>query len=54
MAKLTHKILVDGGVSLLTGLHIGGNNMGMEVGGVNATVIRNPVITGQPYIPAVH
>jgi len=50
MAKLTHKILVDGRITLLTGLHIGGNNMGMEVGGVNATVIRNPV-TGEPYIP---
>jgi len=50
MAKLTHKIIVDGRITLLTGLHIGGNNMGMEVGGVNATVIRNPV-TGEPYIP---
>lgn len=50
MAKLTHKIIVEGRITLLTGLHIGGNNMGMEVGGVNATVIRNPV-TGEPYIP---
>lgn len=50
MAKLTHKIVVEGRITLLTGLHIGGNNMGMEVGGVNATVIRNPV-TGEPYIP---
>jgi len=50
MPKLTHKIIVQGRITLLTGLHIGGNNMGMEVGGVNATVIRNPV-TGQPYIP---
>lgn len=50
MAKLTHKIVIEGRITLLTGLHIGGNNMGMEVGGVNATVIRNPV-TGEPYIP---
>ena len=50
MVKLTHKIVVEGRITLLTGLHIGGNNMGMEVGGVNATVIRNPV-TGEPYIP---
>ncbi len=50
MAKLTHKIVVEGRITLLTGLHIGGNNMSMEVGGVNATVIRNPV-SGEPYIP---
>jgi CRISPR-associated protein Csm3 len=50
MAKLSDKIVVKGKITLLSGLHIGGNNMGMEVGGVNATVIRNPV-TGEPYIP---
>ena len=50
MSKLTDKIIVEGRITLLTGLHIGGNNMSMEVGGVNATVIRNPV-TGEPYIP---
>ncbi|MBK6930732.1 MAG: type III-A CRISPR-associated RAMP protein Csm3 [Saprospirales bacterium] len=48
--KLKNKIEIKGRVTLLTGLHIGGNNLGMEVGGVNATVIRNPV-TGIPYIP---
>lgn len=50
IAKLSHKIVVEGKITLLTGLHIGGNNMGMEIGGVNATVLRNPV-SGQPYIP---
>jgi len=50
IAILSHKIVVEGKITLLTGLHIGGNNMGMEVGGVNATVLRNPV-SGQPYIP---
>lgn len=50
MAKLSEKIVVKGKITLLSGLHIGGNNMGMEVGGVNATVVRNPV-TGEPYIP---
>jgi len=48
--KLANKIEIKGRITLLTGLHIGGNNLGMEVGGVNATVIRNPV-TGIPYIP---
>ncbi len=50
MARLSAKIVVKGKITLLSGLHIGGNNMGMEVGGVNATVVRNPV-TGEPYIP---
>jgi CRISPR-associated protein Csm3 len=50
LSKMTHKIVVEGKITLLTGLHIGGNNMGMEIGGVNATVLRNPV-SGQPYIP---
>jgi CRISPR-associated protein Csm3 len=48
--KLAHKIVLEGKITLLTGLHIGGNSTGMEIGGVNATVLRNP-ITGQPYIP---
>lgn len=50
IVKIAHKIVIEGKITLLTGLHIGGSNLGMEIGGVNATVLRNP-ISGQPYIP---
>lgn len=33
-----------------TGLHIGGSTTGLEIGGVDNPVIKDP-ITGQPYIP---
>jgi len=34
----------------VTGLHIGGSDTGIEIGGVDKTVIRDP-ITNRPYIP---
>jgi CRISPR-associated protein Csm3 len=34
----------------VTGLHIGGSDSGIEIGGVDKTVIRDP-ITNRPYIP---
>jgi CRISPR-associated protein Csm3 len=33
-----------------TGLHIGGSGAGLEIGGVNNEIIRNP-LNNQPYIP---
>ena len=48
--QLTHKYIFSGETELLTGLHIGGNNTGMDIGGLDKSVIRNP-ITGQPIIP---
>jgi CRISPR-associated protein Csm3 len=44
----THKI--DGKILLLSGLHIGGNDAGVKIGGIDNPVIKNP-ISGLPYIP---
>lgn len=37
-------------VKLLTGLYIGGNDDGFDIGGADTNVIKNP-ITKEPYIP---
>lgn len=42
--KITGKIL------LLSGLHIGGSDIGVKIGGIDTPVIKNP-ISGLPYIP---
>ena len=47
---LVKKIRIKGTIQALTGLHIGGTNAGISIGGADATVVRNPV-TNQPYIP---
>jgi len=47
---LQGKILIRGRIKALTGLRIGGAAGGMEIGGVDNPVIRDPV-TGRPYIP---
>lgn len=38
------------GIKTITGLTIGGNDTGLEIGGVDKVIIRNP-LTNQPYIP---
>lgn len=48
--KLISKIEFSGSIHLLTGLHIGGSNTSMSIGGIDKSVIRNP-LTNQPYIP---
>ncbi|WP_337866288.1 type III-A CRISPR-associated RAMP protein Csm3 [Ignavibacterium sp.] len=48
--QLIKKILIEGRITAKTGLHIGGNSVGMSIGGADATVVRNP-ITNEPYIP---
>jgi CRISPR-associated protein Csm3 len=48
--KLVKKILIKGTITAKTGLHIGGNNVGLSIGGADATVVRNP-LTNEPYIP---
>lgn len=48
--KLIGKIFFTGKLELLTGLHIGGSNTAMGIGGPDSLVIRNP-ITNEPYIP---
>jgi len=48
--KLVKKIFIEGTITTKTGLHIGGTNIGLSIGGTDATVVRNP-ITNKPYIP---
>lgn len=48
--KLIKKIEISGVLTLKTGLHIGGTNSSMSIGGIDKGVIRNP-LTNQPYIP---
>jgi len=48
--KLLKKIEITGIITLKTGLHIGGTNSSMQIGGIDKGVIRNP-ITNQPFIP---
>jgi CRISPR-associated protein Csm3 len=47
---LQGRIILHSDIELLTGLHIGGSAAGLEIGGVDKSVIRNPR-TRQPYIP---
>lgn len=48
--KLTNILKLSGNIELISGLHIGGSNEEIHIGGIDNSVIRNP-ITGQPYIP---
>ncbi len=48
--KLHGRIFLRAEIHMVTGLHIGGAAGGLEIGGVDKPVIRNP-ITNQPYIP---
>jgi CRISPR-associated protein Csm3 len=48
--QLVKKIFLNGKTKVLTGLHIGGSDIGLAVGGTDNVIIRNPV-TNQPYIP---
>lgn len=48
--KLIKKIEITGTITLRTGLHIGGTNSAMQIGGIDKGVIRNPM-NNQPFIP---
>ena len=48
--KVTSKIFVRGNLTALTGLHVGGNSVGMAIGGADSVVVRNP-LTNDPYVP---
>lgn len=50
MAKLTKKYIITGKIECLTGLHIGGTNSAMGIGGPDSMVIRNP-LNNKPIIP---
>lgn len=48
--KLVKKIFIGGTIEAKTGLSIGGSSVGLEIGGADKVVVRNP-LTNQPYIP---
>jgi CRISPR-associated protein Csm3 len=48
--KLNKKINYTGDIVLKTGLHIGGTNAALNIGGPDNFVVRNP-LTNIPYIP---
>lgn len=50
MTRLTKKIIYSGKIILKTGLHIGGTNTALNIGGPDKFVVRNP-LTNIPYIP---
>lgn len=48
--KLQKKVIYTGIITLKTGLHIGGTNAALNIGGPDKFVVRNP-INNIPYIP---
>lgn len=48
--NLYGRVIITANLKAVTGLHIGGSGTGLEIGGVDKAVIRNP-LTKQPYIP---
>lgn len=44
------RVFITGDIHLITGLHIGGGAAGLQIGGLDNPVVRDPV-TRQPYIP---
>jgi len=49
-AHLLKKIVFSGTITTLTGLHIGGSEVGLQIGGADKVVVRNPN-GNAPYIP---
>lgn len=49
-ANLYGRVFITGDIRTVTGLHIGGAAGALEVGGVDAPVIRDP-LTNRPYVP---
>lgn len=48
--KLYGRVFIRGTIKAKTGLHIGGSEGAITIGGVDNTVIRDP-LSGRPYIP---
>lgn len=48
--SLKGRVFLNFDIQAVTGLHIGGSETGIEIGGVDKTVIRDP-LTNRPYIP---
>jgi len=50
MTKLRAKVVLEGELEVLTGLHVGSAAAGMQIGSVDSPVVRDPM-TSYPYIP---
>jgi CRISPR-associated protein Csm3 len=48
--KLQGRIFLEFKIELKTGLHIGGSSGGLEIGGIDNAIIRDP-LSRRPYIP---
>ena len=48
--ELKGRVFIQFDIEAVSGLHIGGSDSGIEIGGVDKTVIRDPR-TNRPYIP---
>lgn len=51
MKQLVKKIKIQTSITLVTGLHIGGNSENVEIGGIDNPVIKMASNGNQPYIP---
>lgn len=49
MDKILGRVIIKADLIVETGLHIGGGNSSLEIGGIDNSVIKN--YKGQPYIP---
>lgn len=48
--ELKGRVFLTFDIQAITSLHIGGSDTGIEIGGVDKTVVRDP-LTNRPYIP---
>ncbi len=48
--NLQGKVIISGVIHAVTGLHVGGSRAGLEIGGLDNPVVRDPM-TKYPYIP---
>lgn len=51
MKQLIKKIRINTSITLITGLHIGGNSENVEIGGIDNPVIKMATKDNAPYIP---
>ena len=52
MAKLLHKIHITGKLQVMTGLHIGGSEVELDIGGIDSEVVKVKIGNDKvPYIP---
>lgn len=51
MKQLIKKIKIQTSITLITGLHIGGSNDNVEIGGIDNPVIKLATKGNEPYIP---